>query len=271
MIALVISVALASPWGTAKRACRADDTAACASAALELAESLDPRGLVLLREACASGGLAACEPIAKWSLQGRGPLPLEPADARDALQHMCDGGRATSCTDLGWVLEHGQAGEPDLDAARAAYARACDSGAADGCLALRTLGGEVTGDARVSACSSGDDASCISLSAEWMDTARAVELEEPLRMSCGSGSAIACGTLGTLLVSGRGIPQDGTVGLALLERACTLGAAPSCVVAADLWLTGMVGERDEERAHQLLHRGCELGDRSACSRDHDHD
>lgn len=267
MIVLFTLAALAGPWGTTKRTCsKGEDVSACVEAASALAETGDDRAAPLIAEACTAGALGACELLTRWSLLDQAPVPLAPGTARSAMAQLCQATRMDSCTDLGWMLEHGHDGEPDLDGAREVYSRACRAGSAPACQALSSL----SGDPRVATCAAGSSEACVALAAEWIGGARTTELETPLQAACALGTAEACGILGTLLVRGHGIEGDGPTGLSLLERACTLGAAASCIGAADLWLTGMVGPRDPDRAHELLHRGCEQGDPAACARDHDH-
>jgi hypothetical protein len=133
-------------------------------------------------------------------------------------------------------------------------------------------------------CRKGDGSICESVgrnfeqggSGPWgyfgQDYAKAVEF---YAHGCEFGNRPSCGSLGALLLDGKGATKDETMALKLLREACefatVLEGARRCFQAGAAIAQGHGTERDDIAAHQLFERGCRLGEAGSCRMVHFYD
>jgi TPR repeat protein len=106
--------------------------------------------------------------------------------------------------------------------------------------------------ARVAACGSGEAQACTSL-VPWLDA------------RCGEKDGGACGMLGFLHQSGRGVTQDSGRSARFFALACEAGESRACVAFAVMQARGDGVPRDEASALATLERLCGGGMRDACT------
>jgi TPR repeat protein len=227
-------------------ACNAGRPLACAAAARALEAGVggvpDSEGAIALdTRACAAGVANACADLA--ALRRR---LGDATGARQALEEACAIGAGRACAALADDARGG---------ARAARLeeRACDLGAAEGCVAALRSAAPARADALLArACRLGVEDACVAASAPALDA------------RCARDDRESCLALGTLLQEGRFLPANGARAAALYARACDAALAAACVRLGILYRFGAGVGVDERRAGGLLERGCALGDADGC-------
>jgi uncharacterized protein len=147
--------------GLARRCERENDVGACR----ELAEMLllgrgggkDKKGGRLAYEkACKLGDAASC------GMAGDLVYARRDGNSRYWLQRACEMEHAESCTDLAWMVEHGEGGPRDEREGERLYRLACEGGDATGCffVALRESSEQSAAAALERACELGDRVAC---------------------------------------------------------------------------------------------------------------
>jgi TPR repeat protein len=129
------------------RACRAGQVLGCANLG-HLAENGEgvprdtARAKALYRDACTGGEVYACLHLALMAAENAG-APRDPARSVEHWQRACDRRDARACTFIGLLFEDGPDGYArDEVRSMAAMSRACDLGNQDGCVWLRSHGGQ---------------------------------------------------------------------------------------------------------------------------------
>lgn len=194
----------------AKKGCELGASAACAGAAsAALYDELDGGALVEFAEfqkqavakaepECAAGRARSCESLSFW--YGRPPqggvtdFERQESNAKRALELYrkgCDGSDWFHCRRLAMATKLGAFGlEPDIDAARALFKRACNLGDAHAC--LDAFDGDGPDDVAVPllkrGCELGDGDACFGWSIRLEDTEKMVAL----RKSCDARFSLGC-------------------------------------------------------------------------------
>jgi TPR repeat protein len=83
------------------------------------------------------------------------------------------------------------------------------------------------------------------------------------RQSCDAGEQRACIAFAMMQSQGQGVPRDGAAALELLDKACTASVAQGCTQEAVL-LASRQKAADTPRVRSLLDAGCKGGDQPAC-------
>jgi TPR repeat protein len=199
------------------------------------------RALALFARACAAGVADACEGAAALHLR-RG----DRGAARAALDEGCAIGSGAACARLAAETRSAQS-------ARRLAERACDLGAAEGCVALvRSAPPSRQAELLSRACRLGADAACAASALP--------DVEE----RCAGGDAAACVEAGRVLQEGRALEADGARAARWYERACELDRAEGCVRLGILHRFGAGVRHDEARAVALFDRACASGDEDGC-------
>lgn len=236
---------------------------------------LPPRtGLAAERDLCSPDGVAQVT------------LSRERATLRSA----CELGQWKACVQAANSYLHGET-RSDVTTAGNLYARACDGGSPDACLALGGLqaagllddpGGGQDAYRRASdlyrdACELEHPAACLGLA--QMLRARQVILSEARSVmalraralslyeaQCAAGSDEACAGLGTFYLAGDPGERQEQRAVEAFQRACDLGEPSSCSYLGGAFLHGDSGQvRDLTAAANFFSRACEAGDVSSCA------
>lgn len=133
--------------------------------------------------------------------QQKGQFP----QAVNAYQPSCEGGNDGSCSNLGYLYEHGQGVTQDYKRAAQFYQKACDDGAAFGCSNLANLYTNGQGVAQ--------------------EYERAAQL---YKKACDGSAAVGCSNLGYLYEHGQGVAQDYNHAAQFYQKACDGGYASAC-------------------------------------------
>jgi TPR repeat protein len=211
----------------------------------------------------------------------------EPLIGNVELQERCDADAVTSCVELGdrfregWDVEgpieaqKRKAIAPKLEAALAAYERACSRGVADGCAQLgfmyeRGLHVAVSVERAVDlyqrACDAGGARGCSRLGALHLqgpkrDLARAHAFSES---GCKGKDPLGCVNLALMHRNGDGVAKDDKRASELLHTACLLQEGRACTLLAELYGSGEGVDRSPQLALMFNRRGCALGDARGC-------
>ncbi len=264
----------------ARRACDADDMAACARLADAYSRgrgvARDPVQAVAIAErACTRAPPRGCALLAAHYLTGAG-VARDVDRATTLADRQCAAGDMDGCAvrALLWTFDfahHHRADAPALATAVALARRACDGRSALGCTTL--AGFYLRG-----------------FDVDWdrdRDRARALALYQ---RSCDSEEQLGCRALGEMFLSGEGRERDRNVarGEGVLRAECDRGDLGVCaslgwtmILGADRWLNGWEtpsqpgGGRDhrvvpltpvETRGLSLVERACAGGERAECGR-----
>lgn len=204
-----------------EHACRLGNSDACVLAGAALASG-DGSGkpadvaaaVSLYTKACADKQAEGCLRVGAAHHLGQG-AEKSPTKALRAFTQACEYGNAAACFNAGTMEEAGEGEPADAGAAGSAEARyaraithygmACSGGFPSGCynLALVYDRGVITAERP-----------------EW-----AAEL---YRRGCDAHHPGACGGLGGLLYTGRGVAQDTTRGHEMMQDACAKGSDWGC-------------------------------------------
>lgn len=214
--------------------------------------------------ACANEASDAC---VQWSSERleRAPLPEQRRAAFGRLYRACRLNHHGACFHLGTLYEARSLPAPparrvaalfehvcgsrapvapSMCMAAAFYARVCDAGGANGCVALASLWDSGRLGKR--------------------DGARAASL---LRRACEAGDAATCVSEGRRFLSGEGVPRDRTRAAGLFSSGCDAeqGYGPSCHALGELYRRGFGVEADLAVARRYQQRACGEGDGDGCA------
>lgn len=203
-----------------------------------------------------------------------------PPDPRGVvlLEQACDRGESYGCQRLGYCAELGDCGIPrDTRRSVDLYARGCVAGephlcswAVDNLVRPRSdvapRPGEIEELWRIG-CDRGDDAACYRvafarLRAVPPGTAAPSRVE--LLGRCARGEGAACDDLGVQASVGIGGPVDASVAIPALRSACSAAHLPGCHHLAMHFLNGSMVTRSRENARALLDRACTGGYGPSC-------
>lgn len=272
-----------------ERFCAEGEVKACASLGstlmhgkgigVDLKGARDP-----LRAACIGGEKYGCRDLAKLLLQLEpAPTAAETAEGVEAEKRACELGMAVSCKRLGDLHLVGLVVPRSVDAAVAAYQRACmlptkgndtPLGCQEAGAIARQQGKEGALVAELvfqDGCARGDKDSCRGLQSMGKSTAgfeKNVDRHEALRSSIErcekKGDNDACGAAGFALLT-TGTPEQRAQSAKYFELACDGGRAAGCRQLAVSYNTGKGGvARDPARAAELFARACAMGEREVC-------
>jgi len=184
------------------------------------------------------------------------------------LNVSCHSNSAADCLTLAQALNDGRAVPRDPSEAGKGFGRACDLGLTAACSGLMDF---VRADGKSvfeKDCAHGDGASCFILGSLLhsgrgipQDDVRAVAL---FQQSCTSGWWRGCGRLGESYLFGEGTPADRQQALESFEKGCSGHYGPSCFNVAIMYRKGMVGPKDETAARHWLQKACDFGVANAC-------
>ncbi|MEM8553344.1 MAG: hypothetical protein AAGF71_00825 [Pseudomonadota bacterium] len=191
--------------------------------------------------ACAGGRASSCTNLGFLYERGLG-VDQDYARAYELYEQGCDGGNAIGCTNLGVLYDEGHGVDQDYASAHELYEQGCDGGNALGCTNLGYLYRRSLGVEK--------------------DYARAHELYE---QGCNGGNALGCTNLGVLYRDGLGVDQDYARARELYEQGCDAGDANGCTNLAYLYELGLGVDQDYARAHQLYEQGCDGEESIGCS------
>jgi hypothetical protein len=177
----------------------------------------------------ADAGIRFCP--SGWALADDVCVRRAPASVYECLDDpaecrvQCDRGSAPSCTRLGYLLAHGEAGFlRDERQALTFYERACSAGYPAACFNIGVLYSS-EGDVQ-------------------KDEALA---ERYWRRACDDGYAAACSNLGVLQMQGRSRPIDRERAFSYFGRACAGGEPHSCLNAVHI-----MGEEERAQADPVV-------------------
>lgn len=221
--------------------------------------------LKLYEPSCSAGVAEGCLALAAYYLdEGKNP-----AKATDLFRQLCESGSAEGCSELGFLLEQGEALPKDLGQAAALYQKSCSSGNGYGCYLAAILhenGEGVEKDpARAAAlyeraCSLAERSGCSNLgrlyengSGVLKDESRAVLL---YGQACDEGDSAGCNDLGRLTYLGRGVPKDVNQAVAHYKVACNAGNQIACVNLGAMYEVVPEVEQDLQRAATLYEQAC---------------
>lgn len=170
----------------------------------------------------------------------------------------CHHGSGSACMTLGVASYEGSIIPRDLAEAGKDFAHACELGVPNGCANLVRTVQETKGEAFQSSCNAGDGESCFLLGSLYLsgsgvprDAARGFTL---LQQSCSADWWRGCGGLGECYRTGSGTQVDNALALENFDKACRNGIAPSCFSAASMYHT----LNNEGEAQKKLRQGCEI-------------
>lgn len=195
-----------------------------------------PRAAIFSLRACASA-----EPDAPYCRGTGAAVEAMRSDAemtrrlREGLEAMgkaCEGGRIHECNALGMARLFGTAGEPDPEAARALFTKACDGGASAACANLADL--LAKGGAE--------------------DRKRAITL---YGKACSGTAAWTCKIAGLGHVEGVAGEKDLVQAARAFKRGCDGRDPRSCMLLFSLY------QQDPARARELFRKAC-AGDFKQC-------
>lgn len=198
------------------------------------------------RIACRRGQADGCIEAADAALNGTGRA-RNVEDALWFLGRACDLGRGTGCTRLAKAFQPGGEGEPDA-AKAAAFARRAET-------------------AHAAECDRGESSSCFLLGRLLLRDDRTKEGVERFRSGCALGSIASCLRAAAQYRTGKLVPDDPAVALALYEKACTeYQSGVDCCAASSEYSAGRAVARDEVAAARFLALSCEGATLEACMR-----
>ena len=196
----------------------------------------------------------------------------EYAAARPLLKRACEGGEMEGCAQLGELLDRGQGGDQDLDAAIVFARRACDAGSATGCAGLGMAIYKSSADQKFTTesyahvargCALGSVLGCglQGYALEYgegtaVDLARAFEL---YAQACAMGDNNACNNQGVMIRDGKGRPADAARAFAIFQRSCDAGHAGGCYRGYLI----APGGKDSATGEALIDRACELAPKNS--------
>lgn len=199
------------------------------------AVGMPDRALLNLDQACVLGRAEACEQAAERRYLAFAARTIR--ECEDPATPI-----AASCVELGGLLQEGEVPGATVDDF-GAFLRACNLGAADGCLAL------------------GDYVD------RWgIDNPRVMQAESELTASCESGEQRACMGAAHLLV--RHEPRSEAYGtaLTLFDQACDAGLSPACVAGAQQRRIGAARKVDEAPTQlDMWSSACGLNSADGCA------
>jgi TPR repeat protein len=144
-----------------------------------------------------------------------------------------------------------------VEAAKA-FAHACEIPVPDGCTNLQRVVEQTSGASFQSACDTGDGESCFLLGSLYMsgfgvpkDAGRAFAL---FQRSCSAGWRRGCFGLGESYRDGNGTAIDNARAIENFDKACRAGLVPGCFSASAMYQ----GLHDDAAAKERLRQGCEL-------------
>jgi len=193
-----------------------------------------------LRRDCDGGNATSCTDLSVLYFRGVG-VPRDLGEARVLSERGCDGGNAHGCRNLGVLYEHGTGATQDFGQARALYQRACDHGDAAGCNDLGVLYQYARGVAR--------------------DLGQARDF---LQRGCDGGYAPSCTNLGVLL--GHLSTPDHALERTLYQRGCDAGDPHGCTNLGVTYELGLGTTIDAAQARAWYQRGCDRGDADGCDK-----
>jgi TPR repeat protein len=228
---------------------------------------------------CNRGNAASCVTLGTMYGEGRG-VSVDQSRAGALWQKGCELGNHDGC--VGWAVRmyRGSGVTKDVDHSFTLMSRECDAGSFYGCEQLglaytlenRNLAQALSLEMR--ACNGGAAGGCLAVAQAYahgngvpMDLARSKEYGE---RSCqeGKGVGIGCGNLGMLYASGNSVvPKDDAKAFHYLELGCNMPLGMgTCEEAANFSEQGRGTTPDAARARRFLLHGCEEGDARACGR-----
>ncbi|MBX3183563.1 MAG: sel1 repeat family protein [Polyangiaceae bacterium] len=246
---------------------RASRGAACAQLAVlystgEAGEVNHEKAYRLRDHACRLGNSGACVLAGAALASGDGTgRAADQAAAYAIYTKACEAKQAEGCLRVGAAHHRGEGAEKSPAAALRAFLKACELGNAAGCFNAGTMeeAGEgieaASGDAAPSeagapkstsdaaryakatlhygmACSGGFPSACYNLALVYdrgvITQERPEWAAELYRRGCDAHHPGACGGLGGLLYTGRGIAQDTTRGHELMQDSCAKGSDWGC-------------------------------------------
>jgi TPR repeat protein len=173
-------------------------------------------------------------------------------------------------------------GAKQMEAAIAAFARACDLRVPEGCFnaGLVTAKGvdlprKDYGRAAgfyTRACEAGVMAACTNLGVIYSDGRDGVPEDDPravqlFKRACDGNEPLGCGNLGNMYFRGEGVAKDQAKAYGFFDRACKGGSDRSCGMLGLAYVEGAAGyPRDPPRGIELLRRACDKdGGGDACA------
>ncbi len=170
----------------------------------------------------------------------------------------CHHGSGSACMTLGVASNEGSLIPRDQAEAGKDFAHTCELGVSNGCASLVRLVQETRGESFQTACNTGDGESCFLLGSLYLsgsgvprDAARGFSL---LQQSCSADWWRGCGGLGECYRTGSGTQADSAQALENFDKACRHDIAPSCFSAASMYR----GLNNEAEAQKKLRLGCEI-------------
>jgi uncharacterized protein len=242
----------------------------------------DPKAVAsFLERGCDAGHATACYDIAVAHIDGYGVNSDVPRAARLA-ERSCKGGAPAGCALLGRVYEFG-IGNYTKDTARAAqfYKQACDETYGrtydrHGCDELTKLTGQsyMPADPRAAqSAASRPQVSTASIANAAVNAGNAAYVRKDyataaaqFASACDNGSASACGVLGEMFLSGRGVSPSGAKAAGPLASACDGGIVAACGKLGILFDSGNGVNVNKKRAFDLFNGACSRSDIGSCYR-----
>lgn len=276
-------VASSLPDERALEACDALCNAGTASACTILGDRLstdpqlldDARALTAYRRACDAEDGAACNSAARLVARGRG-APKSRTDAAELYRKGCDHASALACSNLAEAHTRGVGVARDPARAFALRTRGCDSGVMADCTELAVLHFKGQGTARdvvragalfKQACDGGSLAGCAAL-AMAHETGRGATKDHTTavalaKRACAANELQGCAVLAEIAFVER-TPDDDARALAYLVPACEAQDDDACRFLGYKYQVGYGVLRDEARAARLYQTACDLDDMVAC-------
>lgn len=208
---------------------------------------------------CDGGDASSCSQLGGMYQQGT-QVPKDYAKALTLLTRSCKGSFAWGCFNLGQLHRFGMGVKPDLPYAASLYETACEGGVPNGCASLGAMYEHGEG---VPA----DPSRAIQYYHEGCSQglAESCQHELPLLMGeCKAGFPGACEGVGYLYATGAGVPIDSQRAQLYYKRACDMGFAHGCTELGGMYGGGAGKRANPERAAAAYEKACKGNDPEGC-------
>jgi uncharacterized protein len=257
----------------ARKACNAGAAEGCC----ELGQIVEgPEAVRLYQRACDRKDACGCAWLYNAYFFGQGVTRDEPRariiidTAVRLMRESCGKGRLHECLRLAWHYYPGPIHLRDEARSLAIQVKACDLGAAQGCLdAALNLGGRNLEPARTLAlmdqsCSRGHAVGCFQAGARHAFDGPKPDLPrglEQLALSCRRAVPGGCGSVVRLMTNRK---VDDLVSRSILEGGCDAGSAVACEWLGWMRTQARGGPQDHPAAAAAWDRGCAKGNANSC-------
>jgi TPR repeat protein len=209
-------------------------------------EQLNLIELKWLEAPCEADYAAGCISIAKVYQLGAG-LTESSSKAADLFQKACEGGDGEGCVELSRLLK-------DTEAAEKLLQKACELQSLQGCTML-AKGKAQEKEVLAQACLGGLVEAC---KGEELIGAWSLGASQ-YKSACDMGELVACQLLGTLLLSGNGVPKNPQAAAAVFEKTCNSGFFMACASLGEIHDKGVLGSQSPILAARLYEQAVDGG------------